>query len=66
MEATSGVDVSNIISSVTGMLGDFNVENLLLFVGGGIALSAGLVLSWFGVKYLIRKLMGALKNARLG
>ena len=62
-EAT--VNVSEIISSVTGMFGDFSVSNLLLFIGGGIALAAGLVLAWFGVRFLTRKLMAALKKGKL-
>lgn len=62
-EAT--VNVTEIISSVSGMFGDFSVANLLLFIGGGIALAAGLVLAWFGVRFLTRKLMAALKKGRL-
>ncbi|MBQ3541826.1 MAG: hypothetical protein IJA45_01710 [Oscillospiraceae bacterium] len=62
-EAT--VNVSEIISSVSGMFGDFSVSNLLLFIGGGIALAAGLVLAWFGVRFLTRKLMAALKKGKL-
>lgn len=62
-EAT--VNVSEIISSVSGMFGDFTVSNLLLFIGGGIALAAGLVLAWFGVRFLTRKLMAALRKGKL-
>ena len=62
---TTAVNVSEIITSVTGMFGDFSVANLLLFVGAGVALAAGLVLAWFGVRYLTRKLMGALKKGKL-
>lgn len=62
---TTAVNVSEIVTSVTGMFGDFTVSNLLLFVGGGITLAAGLVLAWFGVRYLTRKLMGALKQGNL-
>lgn len=62
---TTAVNVSEIITSVTGMFGDFSVANLLLFVGAGVALAAGLVLTWFGVRYLTRKLMGALKKGKL-
>ena len=61
----NAVNVSEIISSVSGMFGDFTVSNLLLFIGGGIALAAGLVLAWFGVRFLTRKLMAALKKGKL-
>ena len=65
MEGTTAVNVSEIITSVTGMFGDFSVTNLLLFIGAGVALAAGLVLTWFGVRFLTRKLMAALKKGRL-
>ena len=64
-ETIANVDVSQIATSVTGMLGDFSVENLLIFIGAGVGIAAGLVLTWFGVRYLSRKLMGALKKGRL-
>lgn len=59
------VNVNEITAGVTGMFGDFSVANLLLFIGAGIGLAAGLVLTWFGVRYLTRKLMAALKKGRL-
>lgn len=62
---TTAVDVSGIITTVTGMFGDFSVANLLLFVGAGVTLAAGLVLAWFGVRFLTRKLMAALKKGKL-
>lgn len=62
-EAT--VNVSEIATTVTGMFGDFSVTNLLVFVGAGIGIAAGLVLAWFGVKFLTRKLMAALKKGKL-
>lgn len=65
MEGTTAVNVSEIITSVNGMFGDFSVTNLLLFIGAGVALAAGLVLTWFGVRFLTRKLMAALKKGRL-
>lgn len=64
-ETIANVDVSQIATSVTGMLGDFSVENLLVFIGAGVGIAAGLVLTWFGVRYLSRKLMGALNKGRL-
>lgn len=63
--ASTAVNVTEIISTVTGMFSDFSVPNLLLFIGAGVAIAAGLVLAWFGVRYLTRKLMAALKKGRL-
>lgn len=59
------VNVSEITTSISGMLGDFSVSNLLIFIGAGIALAAGLVLTWFGVRYLVRKLMGAIRKGSM-
>ena len=62
---TSAINVQEIITTVTGMFGDFSVTNLLLFIGAGVGIAAGLVLSWFGVRYLTRKLMSALKQGKM-
>lgn len=65
MDPTTAIDVSEITGSIVGMFGDFSVTNLLLFIGAGVGIAAGLVLAWFGVRYLTRKLMGALKKGKL-
>ena len=62
---TTAVNVSEILSSRTGMFSDFSVTNLLLFIGAGVSISAALVLAWFGVRFLTRKLMAALKKGKL-
>ena len=62
-EAT--VNVNEIVTTVTGMFSDFSVTNLLIFIGAGVGIAAGLALAWFGVRYLTRKLMAALKKGRL-
>lgn len=59
------VDVGNIGQQIVGMFGDFSVANLLIFIGAGIGIAAGLVLTWFGVRFLTRKLMAALKKGKL-
>lgn len=63
---TPAVDMQEIITTVTGSFGDFSTTNLLTLIVAGIGVGAGLVLVWFGSRFLVRKLMGALKNARLG
>ena len=65
LTASTDVNVSEIITTVTGMFSDFSVTNLLLFIAAGVGLSAALVLAWFGVRFLTRKLMAALKKGRL-
>lgn len=61
----ASVNVSEIATTVTGMFGDFSVANLLIFIGAGVGIAAGLVLAWFGVRFLTRKLMAALKKGKL-
>lgn len=61
----AAVDMSGLVSSVTGMLGDFSTANLITLLTAGIGICAGLVLLWFGFNYLKRKLMGALKKGKL-
>lgn len=63
--ATTAVDINEITTGITGMFGDFSVSNLLIFIGAGIGIAAGLVLTWFGVRFLTRKLMAALKKGKL-
>ena len=63
--ATVAIDVNEITSGITGMFGDFSVSNLLIFIGAGVGIAAGLVLTWFGVRFLTKKLMSALKKGQL-
>ena len=65
LTGSTGVDVSEITTTVTGMFSDFTVTNLLQFIAAGVGITAGLVLAWFGVRFLTRKLMAALKKGRL-
>lgn len=62
---TPTVDMGELTSSVTGMLGDFSTGNLITLLAAGIGICGGLVLLWFGFNYLKRKLMGALKKGKL-
>ena len=66
MDATTpAVDVQAIVTGITSNLEIFSTDNLLVFLGAGVVIAGGLVLTWFGVRYLTRKLMGALKKGRL-
>ena len=67
MDATTvPVDMKEIISTVTGSFTDFSTTNLLTLIVAGVGVGAGLVLVWFGSRFLIRKLMAALKKGKLG
>ena len=62
---TPEVNVGEIGQQIVGMFGDFSVANLLIFIGAGVGLAAGLVLTWFGVRYLTRKLMAAIRKGKM-
>jgi len=62
---TTPVDVSELISTVSGSLGDFSTANLGLILVAGVGVAAGLVILWFVFRWLTRKAMGALKKGKL-
>lgn len=62
---TTPVNVSELISTVTGSLGDFSTANLGLILVAGVGITVGLVLLWFVFRWLTRKIMGALKKGKL-
>ena len=62
---TTAVNVSELISTVTGSLSDFSAANLSLILVAGVGVAAGLVILWFVFRFLIRKAMGALKKGKL-
>lgn len=62
---TTAVNVSELISTVTGSLSDFSTANLGLILVAGVGVAAGLVILWFVFRFLIRKATGALKKGKL-
>ena len=64
-DGATGVDVSGLMSSITGKLSDFSTDNLIVIIGAVLGITVGLVLLWFGFNYAKRKLMGAMKKGKL-
>lgn len=62
---TTPVNVSELITTVTGSLGDFSTANLGKILVAGVGITVGLVLLWFVFRWLTRKIMGALKKGKL-
>lgn len=62
LTSDTGVDVSSTVESIKGMLGDFSIANLILIIGGALALTVGLIIFWFAFRFIIRKVYGALKG----
>lgn len=65
MEGTTAVNVTGLMSSITGMLTDFSTDNLIIIIGSVLGICVGLVLLWFGFNFAKRKLMGAMKKGKL-
>lgn len=59
------VDTSSFLESITGALADFSIANLSTVLIAGIGIAGGLVLAWFGYRFVVRKASGALKKGKL-
>ena len=53
------------LESITGALKDFSIANLSGVLVAGIGIAGGLVLAWFGYRFVVRKASGALKKGKL-
>lgn len=62
METTA---LSTFLTSITGALTDFSVANLGTVLVAGIGVAGGLVIAWFGYRFIVRKVSGALKKGKL-
>lgn len=64
--AVEASELDGFISSVTGGLADFSTANLGKVLVAGLGIAGGLALCWFGYRWIVRKLSGAMKKGRLG
>lgn len=62
MEAT---ELSGFLSTITGALGDFTTANLGTILVAALGLTAVLAICWFGYRFLVRKVSGAMKKGRM-
>lgn len=62
MEAT---ELSGFLSTITGALGDFTTTNLGTILVAALGLTAVLAICWFGYRFLVRKVSGAMKKGRM-
>lgn len=60
--AISWSDLSSVLSAITGQI---SVTTVIAVVAGAIGAAIGLVFMWWGVRKLIRVLMGAFRNGKL-
>ncbi len=60
-----GNALSTFLTSITGALTDFSTANLGTILVSGIGVAGGLVIAWFGYRFVVRKVSGALKKGKL-
>lgn len=57
--------LSTFLTSITGALADFSTTNLAEILVAGVGVAGGLVIAWFGYRFIVRKVSGALKKGKL-
>lgn len=57
--------LSTFLTSITGALADFSTGNLATILVAGVGVAGGLVIAWFGYRFIVRKVSGALKKGKL-
>jgi len=65
LTATGGVDLSGFITSITGALTDFTIENLAIILVAALGLTVGLAIAWFAYRFIKGKVAKAMKSGRI-
>lgn len=65
LTAASGVDISGFITSITGALKDFTIENLATILVAALGLTVGLAIAWFAYRFIKGKVAKAMKSGRI-
>lgn len=64
LDATA-VGWSDFSSVLSGLTGQISAATILAVVAGVIGATVGIGFAWFGARYVVRKLMGALKGGKV-
>lgn len=60
------IDVSSYTDTITGALGQyFTTDNLATIIIAALGAGVGLVIFWFGYRFIKRKVVGALKKGSI-
>lgn len=59
---TGGNTMTELITAVTGSLGEFSTASLSSVITAGLAIAVPLVLGWFAFRWIYKKAKGALKS----
>lgn len=60
-----GEELTTFIGKITGALGDFSTSTLGTILVAALGLTAGLAICWFGYRFVVRKVSGALKKGKM-
>lgn len=60
-----GSALSTFLTSITGALSDFTTANLGTILVAALGLTAGLAIAWFGYRFIVRKVSGAMKKGKM-
>lgn len=60
-----GNSLSTFLSSITGALTDFTTGNLGTILVAALGITVGLAIAWFGYKFIVRKVSGAMKKGKI-
>ncbi len=58
----STTNLATFITSITGAMSDFSTANLGQVLVAAIGITAGLALSWFAYRWLVRRIMSAFRG----
>ena len=58
-------DVSGFLTTIKGGLADFTTDNLGTILVTALGITAGLAIAWFGYRFIVRKVSGAMKKGKL-
>lgn len=64
-ETTVGTNLSSFLTTVKGALADFTTTNLGTILVAALGITAGLAIAWFGYRFIVRKVSGAMKKGKL-
>ena len=60
-----GESLTTFLGQITGALGDFTTSTLGTILVAALGLTAGLAICWFGYRFVVRKVSGALKKGKM-
>lgn len=64
-EAGTPTDLDTFLTTIKGALTDISTANLAKVLVVVLGMTVGLFLAWFGYRWVVRKVSGAIKKGRL-